>query len=98
MTEEYIEYIANICTGSVVVLTVFIVLSLVALMCGVMAGTNMEYDRVIMQKWVPKYIAIMLTVIFILCIFWIFIPFSDSIDKNDGYLEVRGFINTWLVD
>ena len=98
MTEEYIEYIANICTGSVVVLTIFIILGLVALMCGVMAGTNIEYDRVIMQKWVPKYIAIMLTVIFILCIFWIFIPFSDIIDKNDGYLEVRGFINTWLVD
>ena len=98
MTEEYIEYIASICTGSVVILTIFIMICLVALMCGVMAGIDIAYDTAIVQKWVPKYVIIMLIIIFILCTLWILIPFADSIDKADGYPEVRGFISTWLMD
>lgn len=98
MTEEYIEYIASICTGSIVILTLFIVICLVALLCGIMAGTDIAYDIVTVQKWVPKYVIIMSIIIFILCTLWILIPFADSLDKADGYPEIRGFIKTWLMD
>lgn len=90
MTNEYIEYITSVCTGSVILLTIFIFLCLVILIVGLASGIDTYTNPVDIQPWVPKFIAIMLIIIFILCSLWIIMPFEGN------NAEIRGFISIWL--
>ena len=96
MTEEYIEYIASTCNGLIIILTLFIGMCFIALLGGIVSGID-PYNTygITVEKWVPKYVSILLVIIFILCVLWILIPYTGS---ADDYSEIRGFIKIWLQD
>ena len=98
MTEEYIKYIASVCNGSIIILTIFIAVCFIALLGGIIAGVDPSSDGVIIEKWIPKYVAIMSIIIFILCVLWVLIPSGSYTDSTNSYPEIRGFIKIWLQD